>query len=174
MRTSVGSADPTAQLVELCQAERIGAHDDDRVCVRDVEPGFDDGRTDEDVEPTVVEVEHHPLEHPLRHLAVADRDARPGDQASHALGGSLDRLDPVVDVEDLPAAVELAADRVADQPVVVLGDPGLDRQARLRRGLDDREVTDADQREVKGARDRCCGERQDIDLAPHRLDALLV
>ena len=123
---------------------------------------------------TLGEVEHDPLEHALGHLAVTDRDPRVGHEPTDALGGGLDRLDPVVDVEDLSAAVDLAADRVADEPVVVLGDPGLDRQARLRRRLDDAEVADADEAQVERARDRRGRQRQDVDLAAHRLDALLV
>ena len=174
VRPAVGSAHPAAQLVELRQAERVGADDDDRVGIRDVEAGLDDGGAHQDVEPPVVEVEHHPLEHPLGHLAVADGDPRAGHQAPHALGGRLDRLDAVVDVEDLPAAVELAADRVAHQPVVVLRDPRLDREAGLRRRLDHRQVADADEGEVQGARDRRGRQGQHVDLAPHRLDALLV
>ena len=168
---AVGSAHPSAQLVELRQAERVGAHDDDGVRVRDVEARLDDRRAHEHVGPAVGEVEHDALEHALGHLAMADGDARGGHQAAHALGGRLDRLDPVVDVEDLAAAVQLAADGVAHEAVVVLGDAGLDRQARLGRRLDDRQVADADQGEVQRARDRRGGERQHVDLAAHRLDA---
>ena len=97
-----------------------------------------------------------------------------GHQAADALGGRLDRLDPVVDVEDLAAAVQLAADGVAHQPVVVLRDAGLDRESRLGRGLDHGQVTDADQGEVQGARDRRGRQCEDVDLAPHGLDRLLV
>ncbi len=171
---AVGAADPPAELVELGQAEGVGANDHDGVRIRDVEPGLDDRGAHQHVEPTVAEVEHHPLEHPLRHLAVADGNPCGGDETPHALGGGLDRLDPVVDVEDLAATVDLAADRIADEAVVVLGDPRLDRQPRLRWCLDDRQVADADETEMEGARDRRGREGQDVDLAPHRLDALLV
>ena len=41
--------DPAAELVELGQAKGVGPVDDDRVGVRDVEPGFDDRGADEDV-----------------------------------------------------------------------------------------------------------------------------
>ena len=61
----------------------------------------------------------------------------PGSIRAELLGLGLDRLDPVVDVEDLAAAVELAQDRVADEPGRRLGDPRLDRQPVLGRRLDD-------------------------------------
>jgi hypothetical protein len=66
-------------------------------------------------------------------------DGHPGarHEASNPFGGGLDRLDPVVDVERLPAPVDLASDRVTHQAVVVLRDPGLDGQTRLGRRLDD-------------------------------------
>ena len=66
-----------------------------------------------------------------------DDDPGAGQQPAQLLGLGLDRLDPVVDVEDLAAAVELAQDRVLDEAGRRLGDPGLDRQAVLRRRLDD-------------------------------------
>jgi hypothetical protein len=53
---------------------------------------------------------------------VTDGHPCPRDQAAHALGDGLDVVDPVVDEEDLPAPVELAVDRVANQAVIVLGD----------------------------------------------------
>ena len=88
------------------------------------------------------EREHHLLERALRHLAVADDEPGAGQHPAELLGLGLDRLDPVVDVEDLAAPVELAQDRVADEPGRRLGDPGLDRQAVLGRRLDDAQVAD--------------------------------
>ena len=111
------------------------------------------------------EVEHHLLELALRHLAVGDGDPRLGHEASQLLGRRLDGLDPVVDVEDLAAAVQLAVDRLADQAVVVLGDARPDRQPVLGRRLDDAQVAHADQRHVQRARDRRGRQRQHVDLA---------
>ena len=90
----------------------------------------------------VGERDHHLLERALGHLAVADDEPDARQHPAQLLGLGLDRLDPVVDVEDLPAAVELAQDRVADEPGRRLGDPGLDRQPVLGRRLDDRQVAD--------------------------------
>ena len=79
-----------------------------------------------------------------------------------------------MDVEDLPAAIQLSADRIAHEAVVVLRDAGLDRQARLGRRLDHAQVADADEAEVERARDRRGAQGQHVDLTPHRLDPLLV
>ena len=85
-----------------------------------------------------------------------------------------DGLDAVVDEEDLAAALDLAQDRLADEPGRRLGDVGLDRQPVLRRRLDRRQVADAGERHVQRPRDRRRRESQHVDLAPHLLEVLLV
>ena len=102
-----------------------------------------------------------------------DDDPRAGQQPPQLVGLGLDRLDPVVDEEDLAAAVELAQDRVADEAGRGLGDARLDRQAVLRRRLDDRQVADPDEGQVERPRDRRRREGQDVHLAPQLLEALL-
>ena len=86
----------------------------------------------------------------------------------------IDRLDAVVDEIDLAAALELGANGPADDLLVELDDVGLNRQPILRRRLDDRHVADADERHVQRPRNRRRAHRQDVDLAPHLLDPLLV
>ena len=167
------AADPAAELVELRQPERVRAVDDDRVGVGDVQPGFDDRRADEDVGGSVGEGDHHLLERALGHLAVADDEADAGQHRAELLGLRLDRLDPVVDVEDLAAPIELAEDRVADETRGRLGDPRLDRQPVLGRRLDDGQVADPGQGQVERPRDRRGRQRQDVDLAAELLEPLL-
>ena len=75
---------------------------------------------------------------------------------------------------DLPAAIELAQDRVADQAGRRLRDARLDRQPVLRRRLDDAHVAHAGQRQVQRPRDRRRRQRQDVDLGAHLLEPLLV
>ena len=59
----------------------------------------------------------------------ATSHARVGHHRAHALGGLVDRLDAVVEEERLPAALQLALDRLADELLVVLAHVGLDRAA---------------------------------------------
>ena len=68
----VGAADAPADLVELGEPERVGALDDQRVRLRDVEAGLDDRRRDEHVRVAAQEREHPLLELALAHLAVRD------------------------------------------------------------------------------------------------------
>ncbi len=85
MRTT----DASAQLMQLREAEAVGAIDDDRVRARHVDARFDDRRADQHVEALAVEIEHHLFEFALGHLPVRDADARIGNQlAEFARGAS--------------------------------------------------------------------------------------
>ena len=110
----------------------------------------------------------------LAHLAVADRDARLGHELLERARDAVDRLDPVVDVVDLAAAVELVDDRALHHGVRGRNDDGLDRHAVLGRGLDERQVAHAHERHLQRARDRRRRERQDVDGGLELLEALLV
>ena len=110
---------------------------------------------------------------PSGHLAVADDEADARQHPAQLVGLGLDRLDPVVDVEDLPAAVELAQDRVADEPGRRLGDARLDRQPILGRRLDDAQVADPGEGQVERPRDRRRRQGQHVDLATELLEPLL-
>ena len=87
---------------------------------------------------------------------------------------ALDALDAVVEVVDLPAAQDLAADGVRDDAPVVLHDVGLDGLAVLRRLLDGGHVAQAGEGHVERARDRCGREGQTVDLPAHFLELFLV
>src|SRR3712207_9204472 len=61
---------------------------------------------------------HDLLELLLAHLPVPDGDAGARDDALEVVADRLDGLDPVVDEEHLPAAVELARDPLLEERVV--------------------------------------------------------
>jgi len=86
----VTASDAAAQLMQLCQAELVGALDDDGVGARHVDAGLDDGRGDQHVEALVVEVAHHLFEVALAHLPVADGDACFRHQCGEVGGAFLD------------------------------------------------------------------------------------
>ncbi len=174
VRLVVRAADAAAQLVQLREAEPVGAVDDDGVGVRVVDAGLDDGRAQQHVVPLLRELAHHALQLALAHLAVRDRDARLRQQAREPVVRVLDGVDLVVQVVDLPAAAQLAQHRLADQAVRMRGDEGLDGEAPLRRGGDDREVAQAFQRQRQRARDRRRGEREHVHLGAQALQRFLL
>ena len=120
------------------------------------------------------EFAHHALQFALGHLAVADDDARLGQQLRQLLAHVLDGLDLVVQEVDLAAALELAQQASRIRPFGPAADEGLDRQPFLRRGGDHREVAQAFERQSERARDRRRGQRQHVDLGAQRLQRFLL
>ena len=111
--------DPAAQLVQLRQAEGVAALHDQGVGVRDVDPGLDDRRRHQDIESPLPEVHHRPSRARPRPSARGRPRSAPPGPARQLRGGLVDRLDPVVDVEDLALAQQLAPDRRRDLLLVV-------------------------------------------------------
>ena len=160
--------------MELGQTEGVGTINDERVRVGDVQAGLDDGRAHEDIKLVVPEVLDDGLELVLVHLAVSGAHARLGDQLGDVGRDRGDRVNPVVHVEDLTIAQELAADRGADLRIRVGADKGQDRLSLLGRSLEDRHLADAGDRHLEGTRDRCGGHRQDVHVGAQGLEGLLV
>ena len=154
------AADPAAQLIELRQAELVGAVDDDRIGVGKVEARLDDRRANQHLRLVLEKIEHDFFQFFRPHLAVGHGHLRFRNQIGELERQAIDGFDAIVQKKHLPAAFELAQDRVADQPLVVAGHVGLDRQAVHRRRLDDAQIADADQRHVQRARNRRRGEAQ--------------
>lgn len=107
----VAATDAAAQLVQLGQAELVGALDEDGVGAGHVDAGLDDGRGHQHVEALVVEVAHHLFQLALVHLSVTDADARLRDQFGEVAGALLDGLHFVVQVVHLAAAQQFAEQR---------------------------------------------------------------
>ena len=163
----VAAADAAAQLVQLRQAELVGAAHHDGVGGRHVDAGLDDGRAQQQVVALGHEVAHHALQLALGHLAVGDGDARLGQDLLQLLAPVLDGLDLVVQEVDLAAALQLAQHGLADHAVALVAHEGLDRQPPLRRGGDHAQVAQAFERHAQRARDRRGGEREHVDLGAH-------
>ena len=116
---------------------------------------------------------HHLLQRAFVHLPVGDGDARLGHELAQPAGGHVDRLHPVVHPEHLALAEQLAADRLDRDALVVLADEREDRLAVGRRGLQQRQVADADEAHLQRARDRRGGQREHVDVELQLLHRLL-
>ena len=170
----VATSDTPAQLVKLCQTEAVRPVDDDGVDVWHIEAGFDYGGADQDVSLPVGESHHHLFQFRLRHLTVADEDARLRRQFAQLLGDVVDGPHAVVEKENLPVAFQFPQDRLTDRLSAVLGNEGFDREARFRRSMDHAHVADSGQGHVQGARDGRRAESEDVHLGPHLLEPFLV
>ena len=88
---------------------------------------------------------------------MGDGDLRLRDALLDLRGALVDRLDPVVQVIDLPAARKLAPHGLVQNAVLMLEDKGLHGIAVLRRLLDDGHIAKAGQGHIERARDGRCG-----------------
>ena len=154
----------TAELIELGKAERVGAVDDDRVGVGDVEARFDDRGAHKYVCFLCDEIAHDTLEVALPHLSVGDRDPRLGYDARHPACHRIDRLHPVVDEKHLPTAPELAEDCIAHYVLVEAGRIGPNREAVDWRCLDHAEIPNSSQRKLQRAGNRSRRQREHVDF----------
>ena len=107
-------------------------------------------------------VEHRRLQLRPVHLAVRLGEAHAGAQRAQPLGDLVQRLDPVVEEEDLAVAADLALDRLRDQLLVVGADVGADRPPALGRRLDHRDVAQAGEAHLQRARDRRRRQREHV------------
>ncbi len=168
------AAHAAAELVQVGQAVAVGLVDEDRVGVGNVQPALDDRRGQQHVELVVDEIEHHLFQLAAR----ASGRGRCAMLASGTICCSRSATfsmscDAVVDEEHLPAAVQFAQHRVADQLGVEAGDARFDGQAVFRRRFQVRDVAQAQQRHVQRARDGRGRHRQHVDGLPERLEPLL-
>ena len=160
----LAAPDAAAQLVELAQAEHVGAVDDQRVHRRHVEPAFDDVGREQDVVFAVAELGHHAFELGGRQPAMRLDGARFRHDLAQALGHARQVLDARDDAEHLAAAETLALDRLADHHAVERHDEGAHRQPIDRRRGDQAHFPHAGQRQLQRARDRRRGQRQHMHV----------
>src|SRR3954470_8829985 len=163
-----------ADLVELGEPEQVGALDDQRVRLRDVDARLDDARRDEHVGLAAQEAHHPLLEVLLVELPVGDLERHVRAEPAQALGRLVDRLDAVVDEERLAVALLLTDERLLDEVLVVLADVGLHRSPALGRRLDDADVAHSGERHLERARDRRRAHRDDVDLQLELAQQLLL
>jgi hypothetical protein len=153
-------------LVELRQAQRVGALDDQRVRLRDVDARLDDRRRHEDVGIAAQERVHLLLELTLAHLPVRGDEAQVRAELLQLQHDLLDRLDAIVEIERLAPARMLTLQCRCYEVLVELSDNSSDRATAHRRRLDDRDVAEPRKRHVQRARNRRGRERKHVDLEP--------
>ena len=160
--------------MQLREPELICAVDDERVRVGDIQPGFDDGRRDQHVGAALPEVDHHLLEVGLAHLTVGNSDASLGHELLDLRRDAVDRRHPVVHIEDLPLAQQLAANGRGDLPVAIGADEGENRVPVFWRGGEGAHLANTRHRHLERARNRGRGHRQNVDVCLQFLEGILV
>src|SRR6266850_673204 len=166
--------DAPSQLVELREAEAIGAIDQNRVGARDVQSIFDDGRGHQHIRFIADEFQHHAFEFFFAHLAMRDDDARFRNELRDHGAERINGLDAIVNEEDLPFSRQFRLDCALDQLFLKGRDNRLNREAVARRRFDEGHITKADEGHVQGARNRRRGKRQRVDILAHLFQSFFV
>ena len=170
-----GAADAPADLVELRQTQEVGPLDDQGVGVGDVQTALDDGGGHQHVVVAAQEVQHHPLQLLLVHLAVGHAEAHRGHQLRQA-GRRCGRWSPpgcAGRTTCPPRSISRSMAR-CDHALVVEPHVGLDGVPVARRRLDDRDVAHAGERHLQGAGDRGGRQGQHVDLQLQLAQRLLL
>ena len=174
VRLGGAAAHATLQLIHLRQAQTLRILDDERVRVRVVDAGLDDGGCHQHIELPGGKLLHHLLQRVLIHLPVRHAHARLPGCGLHASHRFLDGPDAVGDIVHLPASGKLAPDGGADHVGIPLSDVNLDGASIVGRREDEAHVAHARQRHLHGARDRRCRKREHVDALAKVLHLLLV
>ena len=144
-RHMVRTADASAHLIKLREAEMIGVINDDRVRIGNVKSVFDNTRREQDVIASLIKVHHDVFEQIFRHLPVRRLNPCIGEKSLQMIAHAVDRLDAVVNKIHLSAALHFALDRARDNGIVVFNDIRLNGETFRRRRFNDTHVTRADQ-----------------------------
>src|SRR5689334_7848322 len=168
------TADAAAQLVEVAQTKTVGAIDNNRVRVGNIEATLDDGRRKQHVGVAIYKPRHHLLQILGLHLTMADNDPRAWHEGAQFPGYRIDRRNAVVQEKDLAATVQFALDGVADDPLIILNDQGLDRKSVLGRCFDGAHVARASKCQVQRARNRRRTQRQHVHEFAQQLELFLL
>ncbi len=128
----------------------------------------------QDVDRARGEAVHDRRKFPFGHLPMTHIHPRFRHQFLQVCLHRVDRVDAVVDKEDLPAAFQFAQDRLSHQPRRIRSHVRDDRQSFLGRRVQVRDIAHPGQCHVERARDRCGGQRQDIHFRAEFFQVFLV
>ncbi len=153
----------------------VGALDDQRVRLRDVEPRLDDRRRDQAVGVAAQEAEHRlPRARSRPSGRAPRRSARPGRAPRSRSAVSCRVSMRLWRKKAWPSRATSRSIARAHQLLVVGTDVGADRAPALGRGLDHRDVAQPGEAHLQRARDRRRRQRQHVDLQLQLAQQLLL
>ena len=163
-----------ADLVQLGKPQPIGILNDERIGVRQVYARLHDGGAEDHVKLPAHKRLPDVLQLLAVGLAVRGHNARLGQGVRQLGKHPVHRVHAVVEVDDLPAPPQLAADGLGDHEIVVLHHVGLYGMALAGRLVEERHIADAAHRHIQRARNGRCRQGQDVHVACHFLQLFLL
>ena len=152
--------------MQLRKPHAVGVLNDERVDVRNVNPGFDNRRAHQNVRLAVHHAPHDFRQLLFAHAPVSHDDPRLfSKQFLNVRRRAVNALNAVVDIVDLSAALQLAPHGVGDYPPVMLHDVSLHGLASGGRLVNRTHVAQAGQRHIQRARYRRRGQRENVHLS---------
>ena len=143
--------------MQLGQTESIRTINNQSIRVRNIEAGFHDGGTHQNVEIVVPKVNDDAFQLVFVELSVGNSDPRFGNKFLDVRCDRGDGVHAVVHVEDLAIAQKLASDSGADLRVSMRADESENGLAFFGRGLKNRHFANAGNRHFQGPGDGGCG-----------------
>ena len=163
LRQHAAAAHAPTHLVKLAYAKVMRVHDDNRIRVRNIQAGFNNARTYQDIEFLREEAFHHAFQVAVVHLPVGNSDAGFRHPRFHIFSQHVDVLHAVVHHEHLATARKFVADGGRQHHVVALQEFCLYRQAVHRGRIDKRNVAHARHAQVQRTRNRCSAHTERIN-----------
>ena len=167
MCSHIRPANATTDLVQLRQAEQVGALDDQRIGRRNVETRLDDRRRDQDILIAAQERRHRLFQFTLGHLTMTNAKTQFGAELAQVRGRLLDRLDAIVEIEGLSSTLNLTTQGTSDLFVVVLANVSVDWSAATWWRRDHRDIAQSSERHMQRARNGRGRECEHINLGAH-------
>ena len=168
------ASDTAAQLIELREAEHVGAIDDQGIGGGNIEAGFDNIGRDQHIIFAVIEGADALFQFGGGHLSMRDGEFGFRHILPQPGGGVVEVFETRADEKALAAAKTLAEKGLADDEIVEGRDKSAHGEAIDRRRGDDRQFAHPRQRQLQGARDRRGGQGQHMDGGAQFLELFLV
>ncbi len=150
----LGSADASAQLIQVGETKLICSIDDDGVCIRNIEPAFNDRGANEHIGFASDESCHDRFQLVCVHLAMSDFNSGLWAKMDDPVARSINGRYAIVQKKHLALPFQLAVNRRANDSFIVGRDHGFYGQTVERRGLNCGHIFYAYERKVEGAWNR--------------------
>ena len=160
----VGTAYTPTQLIQLRQSHGIGIVNNHGIDIGDIQSCLNNRRRHQYINVTIDKVIHDPFQFPFLHLAVCKGHICLRHQLCNGITHLHNGIDTVVDIINLPTPIQLPANGFPDHLFVILAHIGLDLLPFIRCFLQHTHVTDSDQTHVESSWNRCCCQRQHINI----------
>ena len=168
-------ADSAANLMQLSQTEMIGIFNNQSIDIGDVNSGFNNGCTDQNLDISAHHAIHHIGKQLLVHTAVSNTDRYlTAEQRGYFAGCTLNVINTVMEIINLAAALKFPHHGICQNIPVMFQNKGLNGETVFRRLLNGGHIPYSGKGHIHGSGDRSGRERQNIHTAGEFLDVFLM